>query len=133
MNDSGTGDFAEHPSALSFAATIDALRLAIRGAGMEIFAEIDHAAGARSAGMQMPPTMLLLYGSPRGGTPVMLEQPRAALDLPLRVLVREGTDGRTLVAFHPVGAMLRAIGVSEVLAARLEAAQRVVVGAIQEK
>jgi uncharacterized protein (DUF302 family) len=133
MNDPGTGDVAEHVSALGFAATIDALRQAIRGAGMEIFAEIDHAAGARSAGMKMPPTVLLLYGSPRGGTPVMLEQPRAALDLPLRVLVREGADECTLVAFHPVAAMLRAIGVSEVLSTKLEAAQRVVVEAVQEK
>jgi uncharacterized protein (DUF302 family) len=123
-------DFEEHLSGLPFDATLERLRQAITGAGMEIFAEIDHAAGARAIGMQMPPTVVLIYGSPRGGTPVMLEQPAAALDLPLRVLVQERADRRTYVSYHPVGAMLRAIGVSAPTAARLDPAQRLLVEAI---
>jgi uncharacterized protein (DUF302 family) len=133
MNDASSGKLTEHPSALGYAATLDALRQAIRSANMEIFAEIDHAAGARSAGTAMPPTLVLLYGNPRGGTPAMLEQPRAALELPLRVLVREAADGRAYIAFHPIAAILRAIGVSEALATRLEAAQSAVMGVIQQK
>ena len=55
----------------------------------------------------MPPTTVLTYGNARGGTPIMLADPRAALDLPLRVLVRKAS-GRTLVAYHPVAALLSA-------------------------
>ncbi|MBF9234496.1 DUF302 domain-containing protein [Microvirga alba] len=98
---------------------------------MRIFARIDHAAGAREIGTIMPPTIVLLYGHPKGGTPVMLATPQVALDLPLRVLVQEGTDGRAIVSFHPVGPMLLRAGVPDDLAARLEPAQRLLIDALQ--
>jgi len=120
----------EHVADAGFEATLDRLVGAIEGAGMTVFARIDHAAGAREAGMAMPPTTVLLYGNPRGGTPIMLAAPQTALDLPLRVLVREGADGRTMVGFHPVAPMLRAAGVPEELATRLEPAQRLLLQAI---
>ena len=97
---------------------------------MTVFACIDHAAGAREVGMDMPPTVVLFYGHARGGTPVMLAAPQAALDLPLRVLVREDTDGRTVVSFRPVAQMLREAGVPDPLAGRLEPAQQILVDAI---
>jgi uncharacterized protein (DUF302 family) len=125
-------DLAEHLSPVGFAATIDRLIDAIGRAGMTVFARIDHAAGARAAGMAMPPTQVLIYGSPRGGTPIMLAAPLAALDLPLRVLVREDAQGRTLIAFHPAAAMLLRAGVADDLAHRLDAAQQVLVDAIQQ-
>ena len=90
-----------------FAETVARLEAAIGQAGMAIFARIDHAAGAAEVGLAMPPTVVLIYGNPRGGTPVMQAAPLTALDLPLRVLVREA-DGRVLVAFHPAAPMLRA-------------------------
>ncbi len=128
----------EHPSALieqvspvSFEATIDRLITAIEGAGMTVFARIDHAANARQVGMTMPPTTVLIYGNAKGGTPIMLAAPAAALDLPLRVLVRDDPDGRTRVAFHPVVAMLTRAGVPDTLAPRLEAGQRLLIAAIQ--
>lgn len=80
---------AEHVSSLAFAPTVQRLKDAIANAGMTVFASIDHAAGAREVGMEMPPTIVMLYGNPRGGTPIMLAAPHTALDLPLRVLVRE--------------------------------------------
>jgi uncharacterized protein (DUF302 family) len=98
---------------------------------MRIFGRIDHAAGAREVGLAMPPTVLLLYGHPKGGTPVMLAAPSAALELTLRVLVREDADGRTLVSFRPIAAVLRAAGVTEDLATRLEPAQRVLLEALR--
>jgi len=78
----------------------------------------------------MPPTVVMLYGNPKGGTPIMLAAPQAALDLPLRVLVREEV-GRVLVSFHPVADMLKNAGVPDDLATRLEPAQRVLVDAIK--
>jgi uncharacterized protein (DUF302 family) len=83
--------------------------------------------------MEMPPTIVMLYGNPRGGTPIMLAAPHTALDLPLRVLVREAADGRTIVSFYPVAAMLRAAGVPDALATRLEPAQRILVEAITQR
>jgi len=98
---------------------------------MTVFARIDHAAGAKEAGMTMPPTVVLLYGNPRGGTPIMLASPLAALDLPLRVLVREDNEGHSLVSFHPIVAVLRGVGIPDELAKRLEPAQRVLIDAIK--
>jgi uncharacterized protein (DUF302 family) len=121
----------EHASPLPFAATLDRLVDAIARAGMTVFARIDHAAGARDAGLEMPPTEVLIYGSPKGGTPVMLAAPAAALDLPLRVLVRQAPSGRTVIAFRPAADMLRQAGVPDELVHRLDAAQRLLVEAIQ--
>lgn len=121
----------EHESRLSFDATLDRLAKAIERAGLTIFARIDHAAGARDAGLAMSPTVVLTYGNAKGGTPVMLAAPQAALDLPLRVLVREDADGRTLVAFHPIAPTMLAAGVPEALANRLEPAQRLLIEGLQ--
>lgn len=121
---------AEYASVSPFAQTLDRLVDVIERAGMRIFARIDHAAGAREVGLAMPPTVLLLYGHPRGGTPIMLAVPLAALDLPLRVLVYEDNEGRTRIAFHPIAQPLREAGVPDSLAARLAPAQSVLLDAL---
>ena len=120
----------ERESPFGFGPTVERLSAAIGAAGLTIFARIDHAAGAGRAGLAMPPTIVLIYGHPSGGTPIMLAAPVAALDLPLRVLVREREDGRTVVAFHPATPMLRALGVPDDLAARLEPAQDLLLKAL---
>jgi uncharacterized protein (DUF302 family) len=126
-----TADVVELASGEAFAATLERLVSAVEAAGLRIFARIDHAAGAAEVGIAMPPTVLLLYGHPKGGTPIMLDTPTTALDLPLRVLVRENGEGRTLVSFHPVVPMLTKAGVDEPLARRLEPAQQLLVKAIR--
>ena len=97
---------------------------------MTIFARIDHAANARDADLQMPPTTVFIYGNAKGGTPVMLATPRSALDLPLRVLVRE-TPAGTIVAFQPIAPTLLNAGVPESLAHRLDRAQDIFREALQ--
>ena len=124
-------ELIERISSTPFDATLDRLATAIKAAGMQIFARIDHAAGAREAGLSLPPTTVLIYGHAKGGTPIILEAPAAALDLPLRVLVREGADGRAIVAFHPVAPMLQRAGVPQALAQRLEPAQALLTEAIR--
>jgi uncharacterized protein (DUF302 family) len=131
MIDTPASDIVEHPSALSFDRTVERLILAIERAGMTVFATIDHAANARGVGATMPPATVLIYGSPKGGTPIMVATPQAALDLPLRALVQERADGKVVVAFHPVAAMLGRAGVPQETAARLEPAQRLLLGAIE--
>ena len=130
MSDTTPPDIEEYVSTAPFEATIELLLTAITGAGLTLFSRIDHAAGARDAGLMMPPATVLIYGHARGGTPIMLASPHAALDLPLRVLVRERQDGQTVIAFHPVGPMLRRAGVPGELADRLEPAQRILVAAV---
>jgi len=116
----------EIASPVGFEATIERLVQAIEAAGLQLFARIDHSGGAQAAGLQMPPTEVLLYGHPKGGTPIMQAVPAAALDLPLRVLVRAVSPELTLVAWHPVVEMLNAIGVTSEMAQRLEPAQQLI-------
>jgi uncharacterized protein (DUF302 family) len=125
MSDTQTPEIVEHTSALPFAATVERLVQVITSRGMTIFARIDHAANARDVDMTMPPTTVLIYGSAKGGTPIMLATPPAALDLPLRVLVREREDGKAVIAYHPIAETLRRAGVSEDLITRLDPAQQI--------
>jgi uncharacterized protein (DUF302 family) len=123
-------DLVEHTSTVGFAAALDRLTRAIEAAGLQVFATIDHAAAAHAIGMAMPPTLVLFYGNPKGGTPLMLATPSAALDLPLRLLLREESAERTVLAFHPIGPMLGRLGVPEALASRLAPAQQLLVDAL---
>jgi uncharacterized protein (DUF302 family) len=130
MTDSVASGVVEHATPLGFEAVVERLAKAVTEAGMTVFARIDHAAGARKAGLAMPPATVILYGHAKGGTPIMLASPLAALDLPLRVLVREREDGQVVIAFHPVAQMLAQAGVPADLAARLEPAQRLLMKAV---
>lgn len=116
---------------MPFASALDRITATIESAGMQVFARIDHAAAAHAVGLAMPPTTVLIYGNAKAGTPLMLETPVAALDLPLRVLIREDVHGRVCIAFHPVVPALTRAGVSEELAGRLEPAQALLGNAIR--
>jgi uncharacterized protein (DUF302 family) len=124
-------DYVEHKSNLTFLETVNHLTETIEKVGMNVFASIDHAAGAKEVGMNLPPTVVLIYGHARGGTPVMQAAPGAALDLPLRVLIRETDRGETMIAFHPARQMLARYAISGELVDRLAKAQQMLVGAIQ--
>ena len=77
------------PSRHSVDETVAELKGVLESKGVTLFALIDHSGEAVSVGMTMPPTKLLIFGSPRAGTPLMLAAPGAALDLPLKILVAE--------------------------------------------
>ena len=68
--------------------------------GITLFAVIDHSGEAEAAGMKMPDTKLLLFGNPRGGTPLMLASPSIAIDLPLKLLVAEDTNGKCSISYN---------------------------------
>ena len=112
-------------------AVVDRLATAIAAAGMNVFFTMDHAKAARAVGLSMPEARVLVYGNPRGGTPIMQEHPGAALDLPLRALVRDAGDGRTIVSFHPIVDVLQASGVSPEAASRLVPAQRLLLDTLR--
>ena len=79
--------------------TMDALQVAVEGAGATVFARVDHAGGAKAAGMDLAPSQLLIFGNPKLGTPAMQDDALAGLFLPLKVLVYEGADGRVWLAY----------------------------------
>jgi len=80
--------------------TVQKLESILAAKGVKLFAIVDHSGEAEQAGMHMPPTKLLIFGNPKAGTPVMLASPTAAIDLPLKILVREDTSGNVLISFN---------------------------------
>lgn len=116
-------------SAHSFQDTITHLRSALEAKDFVIFAIIDQRKAARAVGLDMPPTTLLIYGNPRGGTPLMLAAPDFALELPLKVLVRE-ESGKALVVFTPAAALEGRHGLPAGLASKLAGAEAVIAAAV---
>src|SRR6201987_6503660 len=68
--------------------------------GMQIFATIDHSGEAAKVGLKMPATKVVIFGSPKGGTPLMLAAPSLAIDLPLKGLVAEDANGKASVTYN---------------------------------
>ena len=86
-------------SPFPFGETLSRLKSAIQAKGLHLFAEIDHAAGAREAGLSMPPATVLIFGHAKAGTPLMIASPLLALDLPLKALVSEDAEHHVRVSF----------------------------------
>lgn len=83
----------------SGADTVAAIQQLIQTKSIRLFAVIDHAAEARAVGLAMPPTVVLIIGDPRVGTPMMLAAPTIAIDLPLKLLVSEDADGVVWISY----------------------------------
>jgi uncharacterized protein (DUF302 family) len=126
----GGGELREVVPVFSFQATLDRVTAAIAQAGPVVINRIDHHVSAQEEGLAMPPSTVLTYGHAKSGTPIMLAAPCAALELPLRLFVRARAEGETIIAFHPIAAVLRRSGVSATLAERLEPAQQLLVKAV---
>jgi uncharacterized protein (DUF302 family) len=80
----------------SVSQTMDNLVAAVEGAGAKVMARVDHTAGASSVDMELPDAQLLIFGNPKVGTPIMQQDLRAGLILPLRVLVHDSDDGTVI-------------------------------------
>ena len=80
--------------------TLDRAEALVKTAGAVVFGRIDHQAGAARAGLTMPPTQLLIFGSPRSGTPLMLADPTFGIELPLKLLAWQDADGHVWVSHH---------------------------------
>ena len=80
--------------------TIARLKHILEAKGVTLFALVDHSGEAEKAGLKMPPTKLLIFGSPVAGTPVMLAAPTIALDLPLKILVSEDAAGAVWLSWN---------------------------------
>jgi uncharacterized protein (DUF302 family)/uncharacterized membrane protein YidH (DUF202 family) len=80
--------------------TTERLKGVLAAKGVALFALVDHSGEAEKVGMKMPPTKLLIFGSPKAGTPLMLAAPSTAIDLPLKILVREDTQGKVWISYN---------------------------------
>lgn len=88
------------PSNHSVNETVDRLKNILQSKGVTLFALVDHSGEAEKVGMKMRPTKLLIFGSPKAGTPLMLAAPRIAIDLPLKILVSEDDQGKVWVSYN---------------------------------
>jgi len=82
------------------AGTVDRLEALLKAKGIKIFSRIDQAAEAQAVGLTMSPTVLLIFGDPKTGTPLMNRYPSLAMDLPLKVLVWESADGKVWLSYN---------------------------------
>ena len=94
------GGIVSIPSNHSVDETADRLKNILRSKDITLFALIDHSGEAAKVGMKMPPTKLLIFGNPKGGTPLMLAAPGIALDLPLKILVSEDAQGKVTLSYN---------------------------------
>ena len=87
-------------SPYSVAETLKRLDSVLQMRGLAVFARIDHSGEAEKVGMKMHPTQLVIFGSPKGGTPVMVASPTLAIDLPLKALVWEDAGGKVWLSYN---------------------------------
>jgi len=90
----------DKPSNHSVDETVEKLKNILQSKGVTLFALVDHSGEAEKVGMRMPPTKLLIFGSPKAGTPLMLAAPSIAIDLPLKILVWQDGDGKVWVSYN---------------------------------
>ncbi len=90
------------PSHMDVDSTVAKLKTILDTNGVKIFAIVDHSGEAEKAGLAMRNTKLVIFGNPKGGTPLMLAAPTVALDLPLKILVWEDSAGKVWVTYNSV-------------------------------
>lgn len=95
--DRGIADLASNHSVDE---TVERLRNILSQRGLTLFALVDHSGEAEKVGLQMPPTKLVIFGSPKAGTPLMLAAPSVAIDLPLKILVWQDHEGKTWISHN---------------------------------
>lgn len=97
MNSNGLVTVA---SRYSVGETLDRLTAALTSAGLLVFARINHARGAEEVGLKLRPTELLIFGNPRGGTPLMQDKQTAGIDLPVKALAWEDEEGTVWLTYN---------------------------------
>jgi uncharacterized protein (DUF302 family)/uncharacterized membrane protein YidH (DUF202 family) len=90
----------DNPSNHSVDQTVERLKGILQAKGVTLFAMVDHSGEAEKVGMKMPATKLLIFGNPRAGTPLMLAAPSIAIDLPLKILIWEDSNGKVWVSYN---------------------------------
>ncbi|MFQ5960202.1 MAG: DUF302 domain-containing protein [Candidatus Methylomirabilales bacterium] len=108
----GTG-LVTKKSTHSVAQTLDRLEGALKDKGIVVFARIDHAAGAKKAGMHLRPTELLIFGNPKLGTPLIESKQTIGIDLPLKVLAWEDENGQVWLTYNAPAFLVNRHGITD--------------------
>jgi uncharacterized protein (DUF302 family) len=111
--------------------TVKRLESILAERGLQVFALIDHSGQAEKVGLKMHPTKLVIFGSPKGGTPVMVAAPTIAIDLPLKVLVAEDEEGKVWVSYNSPEYLQQRHGVPEELIKNIAGAGALVAKAVE--
>ena len=119
-------------SGLSFSQTVERLKSAFQSHGIKVFAVIDQQAEARTVGLDMPPMVLIIFGNPKAGTPLMLARPLSGLDLPLKALVSEVKADEVLVSFNSTQYILKRHALSNQFGSNIAPVERLIVTALSE-
>ena len=122
----------ELKSPYPFNDTVQRLLAAFSEKGIKVFATIDQQAEAKAVGLAMPPTTLIVFGNPKAGTPIMLANPQAGLDLPLKVLVCELHPGDIAVMFTAASEIIARHSLSTEFASNLVPAEHLIAAALDE-
>ena len=106
-------------SAHSVDETVAKIRALLTAKQIREFALIDHSGEAAKVGLEMPKTQVLIFGNPNGGTPLMLAAPSVAIDLPLKLLVREDAAGQVWISYWSAQTLLQRYGLADSFAANI--------------
>jgi uncharacterized protein (DUF302 family) len=117
------------PSLHSVDQTVDQLKIILQSKGVTLFALVDHSGEAEKVGLKMPPTKLLIFGNPKGGTPLMLASPSAAIDLPLKILVAEDSQGQVWISYNSAEYLKERHGLPENLLPNIAVVQTIAAAA----
>ncbi len=93
--------------------TLDRVDALLRSKGIKIFVRVDHSGEAEKVGWKMPPAQLLIFGNPKGGTPVMLAAPTSAIDLPLKALAWQDAEGGVWLSYNDPEYIKKRFGLSD--------------------
>jgi uncharacterized protein (DUF302 family) len=107
------------PSNHSVEETVERLKGILQAKGIILFALVDHSGEAAKIGMKMRPTTLLVFGNPKGGTPLMLAAPSSAIDLPLKILVWEDAIQKIWISYNSLTYLQERHGLPEQLMANI--------------
>ena len=111
--------------------TMKRLQAAFAAKGLQVFAVVDHSGEAEKVGLKMRPTKVLIFGSPKAGTPLMVAAPSLAIDLPLKALVAEDAAGKVSVTYNDVEYLRERHGVPADLIKNLAGAGIVIAKAVE--
>jgi uncharacterized protein (DUF302 family) len=119
------------PSQFSVEETLERLQAAIHSRNLTLFAHIDHSGEARRVGLTMQEAHVLIFGNPKGGTPLMIASPLLALDLPLKVLVWQSLDDQVWVSTNSVAYLRDRYAIPQELVGNLAVVDAVIQQALQ--
>jgi uncharacterized protein (DUF302 family) len=119
------------PSRYSVEETVRRLQALFAQKGLQVFAVIDHSGEAEKVGLKMRATKVVIFGSPKGGTPLMVAAPTLAIDLPLKALVAEDESGKVWVSYNSPEYLQQRHGVPQDLMKNIAGAGALIAKAVE--